>query len=38
MLKKVIPWFDVEDYVTPEAEDSLYELLKLMNRHGTRHA
>ena len=36
MLKKVILWFDVEDYVTPEAEDSLYELLKLMNRHGVR--
>lgn len=36
MLKKVILWFDVEDYVTPEAEDSFYELLKLMNRHGVR--
>ncbi len=36
MQKKILLWFDVEDYVTPEAEDSLLELLKLMHAYGIR--
>ena len=34
--KKILLWFDVEDYVTPEAEDSLLKLLELMHEYGVR--
>ena len=36
MDKKVLLWYDVEDYITPEAEDSLYELLKTLDEFGVR--
>lgn len=36
MNKKVLLWFDVEDYITPEAEDALYELLKTLDESGVR--
>ena len=34
--KKILLWFDVEDYVTREAEDSLLKLLELMHEYGVR--
>ena len=36
MNKKVLLWYDVEDYVTPEAEEALYELLKTLDELGVR--
>lgn len=36
MRKKILLWFDVEDYVTEEAEDSLLKLLELMHEYGIR--
>ena len=36
MNKKVLLWFDVEDYITPEAEETLYELLKVLDEFGVR--
>lgn len=34
--KKILLWFDVEDYVTPESEDALLQLLELMHAYGVR--
>lgn len=34
--KKILLWFDVEDYVTGEAEESLFKLLDLMHEYGIR--
>lgn len=34
--KKILLWFDVEDYVTYEAEGSLLKLLELMHEYGVR--
>ncbi len=31
---KILLWFDVEDYVNPESNDSLYGLLKIMDEEG----
>ena len=28
MNRKILLWFDVEDYVTPESEEALFRLLK----------
>ena len=36
MQKKILLWFDVEDYVTPEAEDTLLDLLQLLDEFGIR--
>ncbi len=32
----VLLWFDVEDYITPEADDALLGLLKMLDRLGIR--
>ena len=34
--KKILLWYDVEDYVTPEAEEALFKLLELMHDYGVR--
>lgn len=34
--KKVLLWYDVEDYVTIEAENSFFKLLELMHEYGVR--
>ena len=36
MNRKILLWFDVEDYVTPESEDALYELLKMLKKSGVK--
>ncbi|MDR1766163.1 MAG: hypothetical protein LBR77_08780 [Lachnospiraceae bacterium] len=36
MNKKIMLWFDVEDYVTPETEESLLEILKLTDAFGVK--
>lgn len=33
---KVLLWFDVEDYITPESDDALLELLKLLKAKGIK--
>ena len=30
MQKKILLWFDVEDYLTPESDDALLELLSML--------
>ena len=34
--KKILLWYDVEDYVTEEAENALLKLLELMHEYGVR--
>lgn len=36
MGKKLLLWFDVEDYVTPESDDAFYDLLVLMEKYGVK--
>jgi hypothetical protein len=36
MNRKILLWFDVEDYVTPESEQALYELLKMLKKSGVK--
>lgn len=31
---KILLWFDVEDYVTPESDDAFFELLKMLDETG----
>ncbi len=33
---KVMLWYDVEDYITPEADDALLELIRMMDSLGIR--
>lgn len=33
---KVLLWFDVEDYVTPESDDAFFSLLKMLDEVGVR--
>ena len=34
--KKILLWYDVEDYVTVESEEALLKLLELMHEYGVR--
>ena len=36
MQKKILLWFDVEDYLTVESDDALLELLKMLEESGVR--
>ena len=36
MNRKILLWFDVEDYVTPETEEALYRLLKMLQESGVK--
>ena len=36
MEKKVLLWFDVEDYVTPETDDTLLRLLQMLDESGVK--
>lgn len=36
MNKKILLWFDVEDYLTPESDDAFYELLKMLDESGVK--
>jgi hypothetical protein len=33
---KIMLWYDVEDYINPQADDALLALIKMMNRLGIR--
>lgn len=36
MNKKILLWFDVEDYITPASEDALYALLQALDESGVK--
>ena len=36
MQKKILLWFDVEDYLTVESDDSLYALLCMLEESGVK--
>ena len=36
MQKKILLWFDVEDYLTPESDDALLELLSMLEESGVK--
>lgn len=36
MNKKIMLWFDVEDYVTPETDDTLLRLLQMLDESGVK--
>lgn len=36
MNRKVMLWFDVEDYVTPETDDTLLRLLQMLDESGVK--
>ncbi len=33
---KILLWFDVEDYVTPESDDAFLQLLQMLDEVGVR--
>jgi len=36
MNKKILLWFDVEDFLTPESDDAFAALLNLLDESGVR--
>lgn len=33
---KILLWFDVEDYITPESDDAFYDILNILDEFGVR--
>lgn len=36
MNKKILLWYDVEDYITPETEEAFFSLLKMLDESGVK--
>lgn len=36
MQKKILLWFEDEDYLTPESDDALLELLSMLEESGVK--